>query len=218
METLRDTYQEIEWLDKSDRRNNATFDKTLVKTEMMYIEPIAIETSIIRVFEQFRVDKNNPFFPVVNGNNELVGVIRESAFKEFAYSRFGRQLLENPNFGGNIHKFTSKFPVADINSPIEKILKIFAQNDSSEGVLILDGLEYIGFLSSMSLLKILNEKNLAIAREQNPLTKLPGNTLIYRVLSPEQFQTGRTFISLFTSILTILSHITINTAFVMATG
>ena len=182
LENLRETYQEIEWLDKTERRNKTTFDKTLVKAEMTYIEPISIDTDIIQVFEQFRVDRN-PFFPVVNNGRELVGVIRESAFKDFAYSRFGRQLLENPNFGGTLHKFTSKFPVADINSPIEKILKIFAQNDSSEGVLILDSLEYIGFLSSMALLKILNEKNLTIAREQNPLTKLPGNTLIYEYIS-----------------------------------
>lgn len=35
----------------------------------------------------------------------------------------------------------------------------------------------------MSLLKIVNEKNLSIAREQNPLTKLPGNTLIYEYIS-----------------------------------
>jgi diguanylate cyclase (GGDEF)-like protein len=35
----------------------------------------------------------------------------------------------------------------------------------------------------MSLLKIVNEKNLTIAREQNPLTKLPGNTLIYEFIS-----------------------------------
>jgi diguanylate cyclase (GGDEF)-like protein len=182
LKELRDSYQEIEWLDKTERRNKTTFDKTLIKTEMTYIEPISIETGLIQVFEQFRVEKSQ-FFPVVNNNKEIVGIIRESSFKDFAYSRFGRQLLENPNFGGNIHRFTSKFPVADINSPIEKILKIFAQNDSSEGVLILDGLEYIGFLSSISLLKILNEKNLSVAREQNPLTKLPGNTLIYEYIS-----------------------------------
>ena len=43
--------------------------------------------------------------------------------------------------------------------------------------------QYMGILTTNSLLKIINEKNLSQARNQNPLTKLPGNTLIHEYFS-----------------------------------
>jgi diguanylate cyclase (GGDEF)-like protein len=52
-----------------------------------------------------------------------------------------------------------------------------------------DNLKYKGFLNARSLLKVLNEKNLAIARDQNPLTKLPGNTLIHKYVSEAMLET-----------------------------
>lgn len=180
---LKQTYETIEQLGKSDLRNRKNIDKTLIKAEMKYIDPIDVDSNVMQVFENFRLAEKSLFFPVINKNREVVGIIREASFKDFAYSRFGRQLLENPSYGGSIHNYISRFPVADIESPIEKLLQIVAQNGSFEGVLILEGLKYAGFLSSISLLKIVNEKNLNIAREQNPLTKLPGNTLIHEYIS-----------------------------------
>jgi diguanylate cyclase (GGDEF)-like protein len=53
-----------------------------------------------------------------------------------------------------------------------------------------DNLKYKGFLNARSLLKVLNEKNLAIARDQNPLTKLPGNTLIHKCVSEAMLETN----------------------------
>ncbi|MFH0729524.1 MAG: GGDEF domain-containing protein [Pseudomonadota bacterium] len=190
---LEETYHNIELMGRKDRRYDTKTDQTLIKTEMRELGPIVEDEDIITVFEKFRESKNSPFFPVVDRNGEPLGVIRESAFKDFAYSRYGRQLLENPAFGKNIARFISKFPVADIHSPIEKILKIVAQNEALEGLLILKDLKYEGFLSAQSLLRILNEKNLAIARDQNPLTKLPGNSIIYEYISNALTETGNQF-------------------------
>jgi diguanylate cyclase (GGDEF)-like protein len=92
-------------------------------------------------------------------------------------------LLQNPAFGKNIDKFISKFPVADIRSPTEKILESFSRDENIEGILIVDNMRYVGFLSASSLLKTLNEKNLAAASDQNPLSKLPGSTLVYEYIS-----------------------------------
>lgn len=44
-------------------------------------------------------------------------------------------------------------------------------------------MRYAGFLSASSLLKIINEKNIETARDQNPLSGLPGNTVIYEYVS-----------------------------------
>ena len=41
---------------------------------------------------------------------------------------------------------------------------------------------YGGFMSSIAILRAVHEKNLAAARDQNPLTRLPGNAY---AVSPE---------------------------------
>lgn len=181
--SLKRHYKEIELLSHTDRRYATDIDQALIKTEIRNIPSVKEDQDIISIFEKFRVDKTFSFFPVINKNREPLGVIRESALKDYAYSRYGVHLLENPSFGKSLSRFISKFPVADIYSPIEKVLKIFAQNESLEGLLIVNDMKYEGFLSAQSLLKILNEKNLTLAREQNPLSKLPGNTTIYQYIS-----------------------------------
>jgi diguanylate cyclase (GGDEF)-like protein len=122
-------------------------------------------------------------FVVVNAQDEPLGILHENSFKEYAYSRFGNQLLQNPAMRENISAFISKCPIADIHTPVETILEMYSQNDTIEGVLIVENMHYVGFLSAQSLLKVLYEKNLALARDQNPLTKLPGNNLIAEYVS-----------------------------------
>jgi diguanylate cyclase (GGDEF)-like protein len=183
-------YDHISLLTKSDRRSHISGDKDLIKMEIEYLEPVSHKTTILEMLERFRTKKSQSFYPVVNENNEPLGVVFERSFKDFAYSRFGRALLENPAYGGNLRRFLSGFPIADIHAPAEKILEIFVRNENIDGILICEGMKYAGFLSAHSLLRILNEKNLAIARDQNPLTKLPGNSLIYAFLSEALEDTG----------------------------
>jgi len=193
LKLLKDKYDAVELLSKTDQRNKGEDDKLLVKSEMRHIDAVHCDDEIIAIFEKFRTEKKNAFFPVLNNCDEPLGVIRENVFKEFAFSRFGRQLLENPSFGRDINKFICKFPIADIHSKIEKILQIFSMDEEVEGLLIVDNMKYAGFLSAQSLLKIINEKNVATARDQNPLTRLPGNTVIFEYVSTALMETDTRF-------------------------
>ena len=180
---LKQRYTHIEDLARLDRRMHSKPDSKLIRTEMDYIEPVMTNSAIFEVFKRFRKDKARSIYPVINQNEEPVGVIREENFKDYTYSPFGRELLQNPSFGKTVDKFISKFPIADIHTPIEKVLGIHSQNRNLEGILIADSLKYVGFLSAQSLLNIINEKNLAVARDQNPLSRLPGNVLIHEYVS-----------------------------------
>lgn len=180
---LRLNYNCINLLRRIDRRNKTIGDKSLIKAEIKYIEPVQYQSDLLDVFEIFRSNKVDQFIPVINEHQEPMGVIRELAIKDFAYSKYGRSLLENKSFQKKISDHLSKFPVADIHSNVEKILEIYSMNEEMEGIIIVDNMKYTGFLSAHSMLKILNEKNLAIARDQNPLSKLPGNTMIYAYVS-----------------------------------
>jgi diguanylate cyclase (GGDEF)-like protein len=151
---------------------------------------------VLNIFDIFRCNRNNTFFPVINSHKEPLGIIRERHLKKYTYSLYGKDLLRNPSAHKKLKDFITWIPIAEINTPAEKILEMFSLNEDIEGILIVDNMHYAGFLSAQSLLRILNKKNLAVARDQNPLTKLPGNSQIYEYLSRSltQQRTHHTFI------------------------
>jgi diguanylate cyclase (GGDEF)-like protein len=68
---------------------------------------------------------------------------------------------------------------ADINWSIDKILEIYNINtDISNGIFILKNGKYYGFIDLKNLLNLSYKRNIEIASEQNPLSKLPGNKSI----------------------------------------
>ncbi|MBN2232844.1 MAG: GGDEF domain-containing protein [Deltaproteobacteria bacterium] len=180
---LRRCYDEMTRLGAADRRYRDSKDHELIQQEIEYIEPISAATPLLRVLDIFRQSTSQTFFPVVNERREPQGIIRESAIKDLAYSRYGRYLLENRTISMSLDGFIGRLPTVDVYSSAEKLVDLYAMNSKIEGVLVVDGMEYIGFLSAQSLLKILNAKNLALARDQNPLSGLPGNKLIYEYVS-----------------------------------
>mgnify|MGYP001805971076 CR=1 FL=1 len=171
----------IDRLNAQDRRGGRS-DQKLIQQEVDYIIPIDVNSDLGAVFERVRHEQAVSFFPVINDRQEPLGLLRESDLKSYAYSPFGRELLTNKGYGRQLSSFLVRCPVADINTPAEKILEIFSADEDSEGLLIVQDGQYQGFLSARSLLRILNEKNLAMARDQNPLTKLPGNAMINEFL------------------------------------
>ena len=176
---LKKRYSAIEQITRNDRRNGAHKDRSLISSQITYVEPVHSDCSVTAIFDQFRKGGDAGFYPVINQYDEPVGVIRESAFRDYTFSKFGRQLLENPSLGKDISRFTDKIPIADIHSSVEKLIEIYTQFKNNEGLIMVENMKYVGILSTNSLLSIINEKNLTLARNQNPLTKLPGNTMIH---------------------------------------
>ncbi len=146
-----------------------------------WIEPVSVQEGIYHVFSRFRDEIHN-FIPVVNHYQEPVGVVRENQFKSYAYSNFGRELIQNTSRKQPLSQIIEPTPVVDLHMPAEKILEIYSLNRGLDCILLTENLRYRGFISASSLLNILHEKNLNIARDQNPLTRLPGNTIIFEYL------------------------------------
>jgi EAL domain-containing protein (putative c-di-GMP-specific phosphodiesterase class I)/GGDEF domain-containing protein len=179
--TLRRRYEHVELARRGDRRHRVE-DSTL-NQHLEPIPPLQVGSSVAAVLERFRRDASRSFFPVINDSGEPVGILRESDLREFAYSPFGRELLRNPSASTTLRDLVVRGPIADINLPTERLLGLFSLEESPEGVLITEAARYVGFLSANALLRLVNEKNLLAARDQNPLTRLPGNTRIYEYLS-----------------------------------
>ena len=182
-------YPVIEELARRNRRRSDS-DEQLIYEQIEPLPSIGIDTDIFRVFDSFRMHKHCTFFPVVNERQEPQGIIKENALKEYVYSQYGRDLLRNRSFSRSIRDFTTPCPIADIGDRAERILDLFSMDRSTEGVAIVKEMRYIGFLNARSLLKIIHEKSLVAARDQNPLTKLPGNFMIHAYLDRAVQDTG----------------------------
>ncbi len=180
---LMPRYDKIREISLAERRNGRFKDRSLIAGEIEYIPPVMSDCDMISIVDRFRKEGQSNFFPVINECEEPVGVIRESAFKEYVFSKFGRQLLENPTFGKSLTRFITKIPIADIHSSVEKLIETYTQYNNNEGLIMVDDMKYVGLLSTNALLKLINEKNLTMARNQNPLSKLPGNTMIHEYFS-----------------------------------
>lgn len=187
LSNLLDCYPCILTLNGKNRREPGS-DQKLIHPHIQCIDSIPLYTEqhaftdMGTVFETFRKHKVNTFFPITNGNGEPIGIIRERDLKEYVYSPYGKDILMNKSCG-NILNFITHLPISEINTRVEKILELFAIDEKSEGILLTENGRYIGFLSASALIKLINDKNIAEARDQNPLTRLPGNTLINQYIS-----------------------------------
>ncbi len=182
IEELRHINEHIREYEEKNRRKKAG-NTQLVLKELAYLDTISAEDDIRVLFRRFNRNSNDNLFPVLDKSGFPVGIIHERSIKKYIYSPYGYDLLRNKSLTGPIQMFVEKCPMADINTPQNKILEIFAANPHSDGVIITEDLKYVGFLTAKSLLNILNEIQLSEAREMNPLTRLPGNILINRYMN-----------------------------------
>lgn len=166
----------------SDRRNRST-SQDLIARKMEYVAPLLISEPITHVLERFRKDQDTPLLPVVTEDHEPIGLLREKDLKDYVYSPFGIALLQNRNNAKSAQSFTSKAPIVDIHSRMEKVVEAYAINQHAEAVVITDNGRYCGLLRSRALIEALNERRVEEARDQNPLSRLPGNHTISEYLS-----------------------------------
>lgn len=164
------------------RRSSASLDSILIRRQIEHLPAVHEGDSLESVFELFRRDPRRTFFPVLNANDEPRGILHEYHVRELSYHPFGRDLLKNKIYQKSLSHFSTMAPVADLETPAEQLLSIFADMGGSECVILTENMRYAGILSASSLLKIISEKQLKNAEDQNPLSGLPGNRSIHDYL------------------------------------
>jgi diguanylate cyclase (GGDEF)-like protein len=160
------------------KRNNQSLDEILIRKQIEVLPTVYENDSIDSVFELFRRNPRQAYFPVLNVNGEPRGIIHEYHLKEYIYQPFGRDLLKNKVYERSISHFVEMAPIVGLDSDAEKLMAIFANMEGSSCLIVTDDMRYAGIVSAASLIKVINEKQLKIAQDQNPLTSLPGNRAI----------------------------------------
>jgi GGDEF domain-containing protein len=178
---IKPYYSEISDIVNRDQR---FMDKGYeIRSYIVKIPTLYVKTKMSTVIEYFKKHQESTIIPIVNSHYEPVGILQDTQIKDFLYSPYGRSLLLNDaSTKSKLKNLTHPCAIADINSDISTIIELFSNNSESLGIIITKDSEYYGFLSARAIITIMNEQNLLFAREQNPLTKLPGNTMIEKYI------------------------------------
>lgn len=150
-----------------------------LKKHIEIIEPLYVKTKMAEVVEKLKKRPDTSIFPIINSANEPLGILKERQIKDYLYSPYGMSILLNEK--GNSSKLKSLLSscaICDIHSNITMIIELFSLNPEASGIIITKNSKYYGFLSAKAIIHLMHEHNIILAQEQNPLTKLPGNTLI----------------------------------------
>ncbi len=154
-------------------------DTTPIEEEFIQdIVPLNINTSLHDLFLYFKDYRHNYFVPIIDDYDNFMGVIYEVDIKQISYSQYGLSLAQNKSYNSKISQYVK--PVISIESSwgIDKALEIFNHDPNSSGIFITKANKYAGFIDLRALLQLSHKRNLEIAENQNPLTRLPGNKQI----------------------------------------
>lgn len=81
----------------SIRRASSTLDSILIRKEIEQLPAARESDDLDSVFDLFRLNPRQAFFPVLNANGEPRGILHEYHVKEMIYHPFGRDLLKKPH-------------------------------------------------------------------------------------------------------------------------
>lgn len=129
--------------------------------------------------------------PVVDATMHPMGIIHEHKLKTIACSPYGRSLTQNRSSNLSvIETYIEPIPVVDLTMPLETMIELFSLSENAPGVLIVESSRYIGYLSAREMIEVVHERNLIRARDENPLTRLPGNFRINEYIA-DVIESGR---------------------------
>ena len=173
---IQKSYSNTRGLFKKDRRakSNNFIDKSYIQR----IVPLNINSTLHELFLYFKEHTENTFVPIINDQKKIEGVIYEVDIKALSYSQYGLSLAKNISFKTKLKTYIKPVLEIDISWGIDKALEIFNMRNDSKGIFVRKDDCYFGFINLNNLLSLSYRRNLEIAQNQNPLTKLPGNNQI----------------------------------------
>jgi diguanylate cyclase (GGDEF)-like protein len=170
-------FERVETLARNERRHRLV-DNKWIDEQLDLTPPLLVDTPMKEVFSLVARDPSRTLLPVVDHNGHPLGVVREQALRNHVYSAYGKELIANRSLGFSLRSFLERCPIAALSTPLDRLLGLYSSDENADGIIITDQNRYRGFLSARSIIRALHEKTLARARDENPLTKLPGNNLI----------------------------------------
>lgn len=165
-------------------------DQNIIRKRLETIQTVCISDPMELVVEKFKEDQELFLIPVLDQQDSPIGIVHEHRLKAIIYSQFGRSLIQNNSSNFSVlETYVERIPVVDVTMSLETIVELYSLSDNAPGVLVIESSKYIGYLSARVLIEAVHERNLIRARDQNPLSRLPGNFMINEHIA-HSFDTG----------------------------
>ena len=175
-------YNDISNLILDDKREDQ--NKFIDEQFIDKIEPLPVNSSLYDIILHFKKNTEHNFVPIVDEFRYFLGIIYESDIKKISYSQYGLSLAQNQNFSTTLLKYLKPALSVEMAWGIDKILEMYNLNfQNSLGIFITHCDKYLGFINLNSLLTMSYKRNIEIATNQSPLTKLPGNNQIEKFIA-----------------------------------
>jgi diguanylate cyclase (GGDEF)-like protein len=150
---------------------------------MVEVPPIALQAPVAEASARFDADRSLCLLPVVDQDGVFYGALYEKDIRDLLLSDFGRALLANRGVNTRVERYTRRCPVAEAHGAVEAIVNSYVAAEGGIGLMLVHEGRYVGYLSNHAILRLAAERAVSDAREQNPLTHLPGNQSITRQIS-----------------------------------
>ena len=179
---IKPIYNDISNLILDDKREDQ--NKFIDEQFIDKIEPLPVNSSLYDIILHFKKNTEHNFVPIIDEFRYFLGIIYESDIKKISYSQYGLSLAQNQNFSTTLLKYLKPALSVEMAWGIDKILEMYNLNfQNSLGIFITNSDKYLGFINLNSLLTMSYKRNIEIATNQSPLTKLPGNKQIERFIA-----------------------------------
>lgn len=147
------------------------------------VDPLILGDSVAKAVDRFKNGSAIDFVPIVDRHGYVHGAVYESDLRRHMFGDYGAALMANKGIEQRLDPFVRRCPISEGNAPTEALINSYVVSAACDGlVLTLDG-KYAGVLRNNAILRLAAEREVANARDQNPLTFLPGNNSINRHLS-----------------------------------
>lgn len=166
-------------------------DQNIIRKRSEALEAVSISDSMELVIDKFKSDQELSLIPVIDKQGAPLGIVHEHRLKAIIYSQFGRSLIQNNSSNFSVlETYIEHIPVVDVTMPLETIVELYSLSQNAPGVLVMESSRYIGYLSAREMIEAVHERNLIRARDQNPLSRLPGNFMINEHIA-HSFESGK---------------------------
>jgi len=141
-------------------------------------EPLRSGTPIAEAVARFKQGYDLPFIPVIDEDGFILGAVCEADIRHLIFGDYSSALLRNKGIDQRVDAFMTRLPVGEVTFSQEELVDAYIAATSDTGLIMAKDEHYVGVLTNVGLLQLASERAVAIARDQNPLTALPGNQSI----------------------------------------
>lgn len=162
-------------------------DTIIENLNIEYVPPVEITFNVEQMIDHLKKNPNYIAFPVINQFGEPIGILNESNIKKNLLNLYSRELWKYKDFFEFFERHLEKAIILESNTNVNDFLEILSKNEnigvkSLQEVIIIEQGKYKGIIFPDEILKYLFQQKIITAKDQNPLTDLPGNQSISNYL------------------------------------